>query len=145
VPYGLHNFIILLITVLLTWFVYVDSHRLPMKHRNFWIIGTFLMAPLVFLVYLIRRAQVKHHQALSKRQQREAAARERSRQRKQRADQARALWKERHRQQLEAHPELEAQRKAETYKEQHEMRLRLDEQLSTQQARHAKQMGLNSK
>ena len=66
-PYGLHNFIILLITVLLTWFVYVDSHRLPMKHRNFWIIGTFLMAPLVFLVYLIRRAQVKHHQALSKR------------------------------------------------------------------------------
>lgn len=140
--------IVLVLCCLVTWVIYLDSHSIGMKHKNLWVLGTFLLLPLAVPLYLIRRAQFLHQHQLTPRQKLEARAREASRKRREKAEREKAerekqQWEQEQRQKAQADPEKTAREKAERYREKHEMRLRLDEQLSSQQQRHARKWGIH--
>lgn len=135
--------VFLVVNCLITWVIFLDSHSIGMKHKNLWVVGTFLLMPLVMPLYLIRRAQFLNEHKLTPRQEMEAKAREASRKRREKAQKARQqkaaeLWREK-----QEDPAAVAAAQAESYKEKHEMRMQLDEQLSRQQERHAKQWGVH--
>lgn len=94
VPYGLSNVIALVVCCLVTWVVFLDSHSIGMKHKNLWVLGTFLLMPLVVPLYLIRRAQFLYQHQLTPRQQAEARAREISRKRREKAEREKQHWEE---------------------------------------------------
>lgn len=135
--------IVLVLCCLVTWVIYLDSHSIGMKHKNLWVLGTFLLLPLAVPLYLIRRAQFLHQHQLTPRQKLEARAREASRKRREKAEREKQQWEQEQRQKAQADPEKKAREKAERYREKHEMRLRLDEQLSSQQQRHARKWGIH--
>lgn len=137
------NMIVLVLCCLVTWVIYLDSHSIGMKHKNLWVLGTFLLLPLAVPLYLIRRAQFLHQYQLTPRQKLEARAREASRKRREKAEREKQQWEQEQRQKAQADPEKTAREKAERYREKHEMRLRLDEQLSSQQQRHARKWGIH--
>lgn len=145
VPYGLSNMVFLVICCLVTWVIFLDSHSIGMKHKNLWVVGTFLLMPLVVPLYLIRRAQFLHDHKLTPRQKLEAKAREESRKRRQKAEKAKLEWEIAQRQKAKEDPAGAAAARAEKYREQHEMRLALDNELNAQQQRHKKQWGIHSK
>ena len=141
-PYGLSNVIALVVCCLVTWVVFLDSHSIGMKHKNLWVLGTFLLMPLVVPLYLIRRAQFLYQHRLTPRQQAEARAREISRKRREKAEREKQHWEEKKRKQALEDPAEAARKKSLREKEQKEMRMHLDEQLNNQRKRHAKLWGI---
>ncbi|WP_154487800.1 MULTISPECIES: hypothetical protein [Acidaminococcus] len=137
------NMIVLVVCCLVTWVVFLDSHSIGMKHKNLWVLGTFLLMPVAVPLYLIRRAQFLYDHKLTPRQKREAQERAASRKRREKAEREKQQWEQQQRQLAQADPEEVAREKAARYREKHEMRLRLDEQLSNQQKRHARQWGIH--
>lgn len=138
------NMIALVVCCLVTWVIFLDSHSIGMKHKNLWVVGTFLLMPLVVPVYLIRRAQFLHQHQLTPRQQAEARAREISRKRREKAEREKQHWEEKKRKQAIENPAETARKKSLQEKEQNEMRLRLAEQLDNQQKRRAKLWGIHN-
>lgn len=72
------NLGLLALSCILTMIVFYDAHKVGMQHSNLWVLGTFLLPPFVFPLYVIRRSQVRHQGMLSARQKREAQLREAS-------------------------------------------------------------------
>lgn len=136
--------IALVVCCLVTWVIFLDSHSIGMKHKNLWVVGTFLLMPLVVPVYLIRRAQFLHQHQLTPRQRAEARAREVSRKRREKAEREKQHWEEKKRKQAIENPAETARKKSLQEKEQNEMRLRLAEQLNNQQKRRAKLWGIHN-
>ena len=139
------NMVFLVVCCLVTWVIFLDSHSIGMKHKNLWVVGTFLLMPLVVPLYLIRRAQFLYERKLTPRQEREAKAREESRKRRQKAEKARMEWELAQRKKAKDDPAGAAAARAKNYREKHEMRLALDHALIEQQQRHKKQWGIHSK
>ncbi|MGM9518982.1 hypothetical protein [Acidaminococcus timonensis] len=139
------NMVFLVVCCLVTWVIFLDSHSIGMKHKNLWVLGTFLLMPLVVPLYLIRRAQFIHAYKLTPRQKLEAKAREESRKRRQKAEKAKLEWEMAQRRKVKDNPAAAADARAREFREQHEMRLALDNELSEQQKRHEKQWGIHSK
>lgn len=137
--------VFLVVNCLVTWVVFLDSHSIGMRHKNLWVLGTFLLMPLVVPLYLIRRAQFLNAHILTPRQKLEAQAREASRKRRQKAEKAKMEWEASQRRRRKEDPAGTAAAQAKKYREQHEMRLALDDELSRQQKRHEKQWGIHSK
>lgn len=80
------NMIVLVVCCLVTWVVFLDSHSIGMKHKNLWVLGTFLLMPVAVPLYLIRRAQFLYDHKLTPRQKREAQERAASRKRREKAE-----------------------------------------------------------
>ena len=139
------NMVFLVVCCLVTWVIFLDSHSIGMRHKNVWVIGTFLLMPLVVPLYLIRRAQFLNEHNLTPRQKLEARAREESRKRRQKAEKAKLEWEIAQRRKTEEDPAGTAAVRAEKYREQHEMRQALDRELSEQQKRHRQRWGIHSK
>lgn len=139
------NMVFLVVNCLITWVIFLDSHSVGMRHKNLWVLGTFLLWPLVVPLYLIRRAQFIHGHKLTLRQKLEAKAREESRKRRQRAAKAKLEWEIAQRRKAKDDPAGAADARARNYREQHDMRLALDNELNEQQKRHEKQWGIHSK
>lgn len=135
--------VFLVVDCLITWVIFLDSHSIGMRHKNLWVLGTFLLWPLVVPLYLIRRAQFLYAHKLTPRQELEAKAREESRKRREKAEKARQQRAAEQWRKKQENPAAVAAAQAENYKEKHEMRMQLDEQLSRQQERHAKQWGVH--
>jgi len=134
----LHNILFLIVNCLCTWFVYRDSHKLALKYKNLWVIGTFLLPIVFFPLYLTRRAQLLHQTKLSNRQLREMAKRKASEQRIQKAQKERAQWEQ---QQWNRQKE-NAEKQKIVESEQQKLRSELEEQLSKQQKCHADHWGI---
>ena len=128
--------VFLVVCCLVTWVIFLDSHSIGMKHKNLWVVGTFLLMPLVVPLYLIRRAQFLYERKLT---------REESRKRRQKAEKARMEWEIAQRKKAKDDPAGAAAARAKNYREKHEMRLALDHALIEQQQRHKKQWGIHSK
>ena len=86
--------------------------------------------------------QFLYQHRLTPRQQAEARAREISRKRREKAEREKQHWEEKKRKQALEDPAEAARKKSLQEKEQKEMRLHLDEQLSNQRKRHAKLWGI---
>lgn len=145
VPYGLSNMVFLVVCCLVTWVIFLDSRSIGMRHKNLWVVGTFLLMPLVVPLYLIRRAQFLYDHKLTPRQELEAKARKEYRKRRQEAEKAKLKWEIAQRKKAMDDPAGAAAARAEKYREQYEMRLALDNELLEQQKRHKKQWGIHSK
>lgn len=145
VPYGLSNMVFLVVCCLVTWVIFLDSRSIGMRHKNLWVVGTFLLMPLVVPLYLIRRAQFLYDHKLTPRQELEAKARKEYRKRRQEAEKAKLEWEIAQRKKAMDDPAGVAAARAEKYREQYEMRLALDNELHEQQKRHKKQWGIHSK
>lgn len=136
------NLGLLALSCILTMIVFYDAHKVGMLHSNLWVLGTFLLPPFVFPLYVIRRSQVRHQGILSARQKREAQLREASRKRRETAEEAKRKWEaERFRAKME-NPLRTAAEEKKKYNEQHEMRLILDERMKQQQKLRERRMKL---
>lgn len=136
------NLAMLVLGCLLTAVVFFDGKRVGMRHMNLWIVGTFLLWPLLFPVYVIRRSQVRHQGKMTARQEREAQMRTDSRKRRDAAEEAKRKWEQRKLRAKMVDPLGVAAEEKKKYNEQHEMRLILDEQIKQQQQLREKRMKL---